>query len=206
MAVHSRLYNQHQPLSLTWSEQVQACCAIAREKLEVGDYDAGCAALQPWWILGQWPRQSGLDSLASAELLLVAGTLSGWVASSKHTTGGRKPAEALLNGSIAIFEQLGEKVRAAEGRIELACCYYHQGVFDLARSTLHAALKDLPPDNEDLRSVALIRLAVVERLAGHLHDALALLDEVGPLLMGRKIGRRGDFILSPLILLRLRDC
>ena len=195
MAVHSRLYNQHQPLSLTWSEQVQACCAIAREKLEVGDYDAGCAALQPWWILGQWPRQSGLDSLASAELLLVAGTLSGWVASSKHTTGGRKPAEALLNGSIAIFEQLGEKVRAAEGRIELACCYYHQGVFDLARSTLHAALKDLPPDNEDLRSVALIRLAVVERLAGRLHDALALLDEVGPLLNGAEDWPMGRFYL-----------
>jgi len=196
MAVQPRLYNQLQPLSLTSSEQVQACCAIAREKLEVGDYDAGCAALQPWWILGQWPRQSGLDSFASAELLLVAGTLSGWVASSKHTTGGRKPAEALLNGSIAIFEQLGEQIRAAEGRIELACCYYHQGVFDLARSTLHAALKDLPAGNEDLRSVALIRLAVVERLAGRLHDALALLDEVGPLLNGAEDWPKGRFYLE----------
>ena len=34
---------------LTFSEQVQACCTIAREKLEAGDYDAGCAALRPWW-------------------------------------------------------------------------------------------------------------------------------------------------------------
>src|SRR5688500_5049346 len=92
-------------LRLTRSEQVLACCAIAREKLEAGDYDAGCAALEPWWSLGQWPCQSGLSDSAAAELLLTAGTLSGWVASSQRIPGGRKPAEALLNGSIALFEQ-----------------------------------------------------------------------------------------------------
>jgi signal transduction histidine kinase/ActR/RegA family two-component response regulator len=123
-----------------------------------------------------------LDNAASAELLLIAGTLSGWVASSKQTIGGRKPAEALLNGSIALFEQLGNKAKAAEGRIELACCYYHQGVFDLARWTLQIALKDVPAHHKELRSVALLRMAVVDRLAGRLHDALALLDEANPLL------------------------
>ena len=184
MSVKTTLLKPLNAPSLTESEQVQACCAIARDKLEAGDYEAGCAALQPWWTLGEWPRQIGLNNSASAELLLVAGTLSGWVASSNHIPGGRKPAEALLNGSIAIFEQLGERVRAAEGRIELACCYYHQGVFDLARATLHSALKDLPDSNRELRSVGLLRLAVVERLAGRLHDALALLDEATPLLQG----------------------
>src|SRR6476619_2603399 len=85
---------------LTESEQVRACCVIAREKLETGEYEAGCAALGPWWTLGEWPRQSGLDGLASGELLLVAGTLGAWVASSSQTIG-RKPSEALLNGSVA---------------------------------------------------------------------------------------------------------
>jgi hypothetical protein len=122
------------------SEQVLARCDVAREKLELGDYDAGCTVLQPWWTLGEWPRLLGLSTPASAELLFVAGTLSGWVASSKRIPGGRKPAEALLSGSIAIFEQLHERTRAAEGRIELACCYYHQGAFDLARTTLQCAL------------------------------------------------------------------
>src|SRR5947209_20002816 len=59
---------------LTFSEQVQACCTIAREKLEAGDYDAGCAALRPWWKIGEWPRQQGLSQRAAAELLLTAGT------------------------------------------------------------------------------------------------------------------------------------
>jgi len=182
--------------SLNPSEQVLACCSLAREKLEVGDYDAGCAALKPWWRLGAWPQQSGLNGLASAELLLVAGTLSGWVASSKRIPGGRKPAEALLNGSIAIFEQLEEKVRAAEGRIELACCYYHQGAFDLARTTLHCALTDLTVEQTELWSVCLIRLAVVERLAGRSHDAVAILNEAAPLIVNSGDWPKGRFHLE----------
>jgi len=157
--------------SLSASEQVLAACTAAREKLEIGDYDGGCTGLQLWWRLGEWPRLSGLSTLASAELLFMAGTLSGWVASSQQIPGGRKSAEALLSGSIAIFEQLNERTRASEGRIELACCYYHQGAFDLARTTLHWALTDLATRDDELRGVALIRLAVVERLAGRLRGA-----------------------------------
>ena len=36
---------------LTPSDLVLERCALAREKLELGDYDAGCAALQPWWTI-----------------------------------------------------------------------------------------------------------------------------------------------------------
>ncbi|HKG47698.1 MAG TPA: ATP-binding protein [Pyrinomonadaceae bacterium] len=162
----------------------------------MGDYDEGCTALRPWWILGEWPRLSGLSTLASAELLLVAGTLSGWVASSKQIPGGRKPAEALLSGSIAIFEQLHEPTRAAEGRIELACCYYHQGAFDLARTTLQSALTVLATKDRELRGVGLIRLAVVERLAGRVRDALALLDQAAPLVEESSDWPKGRFHLE----------
>jgi len=182
--------------SLTASEQVLGSCAIAREKLEIGDYEAGCTRLQRWWRLGEWPRLLGLTTLASAELLFVAGTLSGWVASSKQVPGGRKSAEALLSGSIAIFEQLDERTRAAEGRIELACCYYHQGAFDLARTTLHCALTELAATDGELRGVALIRLAVVERLAGRLRDALALLDQAASLVTDFSDWPKGRFHLE----------
>ena len=178
------------------SEQVLASCAIARERLEAGDYDGGCLALRPWWTLGEWPQQIGLSNSAAAELLLVAGTLSGWVASSKQILGGRKPAEALLSGAIAIFQQLGEKVRVAEGRIELACCYYYQGSFDLARATLQIALAALTDNERELRSVGLIRLAIVERLAGNMHGALGLLDEAAPLLATSTDWPKGRFHLE----------
>ncbi|HET8670331.1 MAG TPA: tetratricopeptide repeat protein, partial [Candidatus Saccharimonadales bacterium] len=181
---------------LSPSEQVLASCATARAELETGDYDAGCLALRPWWTLGEWPEQSGLSNSAAAELLLIAGTLSGWVASSKQTLGGRKPAEALLSGAIAIFQQLGENIRVAEGRIELACCYYHQGSFDLARETLQRALATLTVHERELRSVGLIRLAIVERLAGSMHDALGLLDEAAPLLARSTDWPKGRFHLE----------
>src|SRR6185369_17797357 len=182
MAVNRLLAESNYVPPLSQSEEVLACCEIARQKLETGEYNAGCAALEEWWRLGEWPRHRGLTDTATAELLLVAGTLSGWVASSQQIPGGRKPAEALLSGAIAVFEQLGETKRAAEGRIELACSYYHQGALDLARATLHYALQCLSEDEHELRSVGLIRLAVVERLAGRLHDALLQLEEATPLL------------------------
>src|SRR6266850_1876212 len=196
MPVETEFLKHIHPLPFTLSEQVQASCTIAREQLQAGDYDAGCAALQPWWTIGEWPRQADLSDCASAELLLVAGTLSGWVSSTRQIAGGRKPAEGLLNGAIAIFEQLRDKVRAAECRIELACCYYHQGAFDLARTTLYIALKDLSNENRELKSIALIRLAVVERLAGRLHDALALLDEASTLVEESSSWPKGRFHLE----------
>lgn len=182
--------------AMSESEHALACCAVAREKLQTGDYEAGCAALGDWWDLGGWPRHFDLTHSAGAELLLVAGTLSGWVASTKTVCGGRKPAEALLNASIAISEQIGEVVRAAEGRIELACCYYHQGVFDLARIILQRALKDLPDDERELKGIALIRLAVVERLSGSLHEALALLTQATMLIEGSDAWPKGRFHLE----------
>lgn len=176
MAVDTQLLkNIHS--SLTISEQVQACCTIARQQLEIGDYDGGCAALRRWWKLEEWPRHRGLSNEAAAQLLLTAGILSGWIASTRQVQGDQKGAEALLNGAIALFEQLEERTRAAEARIELAGCYYRGGLFDLARATLRSTLQSLPEDERELRAVGLIRLGSVERHASRLHDALNLLNE-----------------------------
>ncbi|MEP6817922.1 MAG: ATP-binding protein [bacterium] len=162
----------------TLSEQVLQCCNTAREKLEVGDYDAGCAALHPWWTVGEWPKQTGLSQVAAAELLLSAGTLNGWVASTRQTAGGQKSAERLLSGAIALFDHSGATIRSAEGRVELGFCYYRQGLFDLARKTLRSSLNDLTAEEIELKAIAAIRLASVERHASRLHDALSLLNEL----------------------------
>ena len=71
-----RLARQSTRDALTETERVLACCTIAREKLEIGDYDGGCAVLAPWWQVGGWPNQTGMDQLAAGELLLVAGSLT----------------------------------------------------------------------------------------------------------------------------------
>ena len=178
------------------SELVLERCKSAREKLELGDYDAGCAALQPWWTIGEWPKQAGLTQFAAAELLLTAGALSGWVASTRHLEVGQNCAERLLSGAVALFDHLGEKARAGEGRIELGYCYYRQGLFDLARATLRSSLNDLNDQDVDLKGTALVRLATVERHACRLHDALGLLNEAGSLIESLRPCTKGQFHLE----------
>ncbi|HZE68741.1 MAG TPA: ATP-binding protein [Pyrinomonadaceae bacterium] len=178
---------------LTLSERVQACCTVAREQLELGDFDGGCAALKKWWTIGDWPKVDGLNRIAAAELLLTAGTLSGWVASTRQVQGGQKAAERLLSAAIAFFEYEAAKTRAAEGHIELAYCYFRQGLFDLARITLRQSLDTLNDGDSELRGLALIRLAIVDRHAGRLHDSLDLLAEATPIIDGCGILTRARF-------------
>jgi TolB-like protein len=171
---------RHTPaLNLTPDEEVQVFCTIAREQIEVGNYEAGCLVLQRWWTLGEWPKLEGLSPHSAADLLFTVGSLADCVASTGRLGRGHKHSEALLNGSLALCEQLGFKFRAAEVRIELGCCYYRQGSFELARATLRFALQTLSADHRDLRSLGLLRLAVVERHAGRLHDSLDRLNETG---------------------------
>src|SRR4030095_15453049 len=85
---------------LNASEEVMACCTIAREQLEEGDYDAGCVGLRKWWTIGGWPRHERLEDRAAAELLLTVGVLGGYVESTGHAYGGQKAAEGYLNGAI----------------------------------------------------------------------------------------------------------
>lgn len=168
-------------LELTSSEQVQVYCAVVREQIDVGNYDAGCRLLRPWWSFGKWPNVEGLNQQSSADLLFTTGELAGFVASSTQLQRGQRHGEELLHGSVALFEQLGLKSRAAEARIELALCYQRQGLLDIARSTLIRVLGDLSDENCDLNSLALMRFGSLERQAGRLKDALARIMQATPL-------------------------
>lgn len=170
--------------SLTSADEVQVFCVIAREQIDAGNYDAACAVLERWWTMGEWPKIDGLNSRVSADLLLTVGTLAGFVASARQVPRGQKHAEELLNGAIGLFEQLGSRTLSAEARIELALCYQREGMLDLARTTLQAALEALSNEECEIRRFALLRLANVEWQAGRLHVSLERLketDELGEL-------------------------
>lgn len=178
--------------TLSPSEEVQVFCAVAREQIEIGNYDAGCVILSNWWTPGEWPNLNGLSSYGAADLLFTTGSLAGSLSSTGTIQTGQKHAEDLLSGSVGIFEHLGAKRRAAEGRIELALSYYRQGMFSLSRHSLLKILDELNPEDSELRSLALIRLGVVERHAGQISDSLTRFSEAsqyiqqgGPLVAGR---------------------
>jgi len=178
--------------TLSPNEDSQILCTVAREQIEVGNYDAGCLMLKRYWIPGEWPKLDGLTSHSAADLLFTAGSLAGCLSSTGRIQKGQKHAEALLSGSIGIFEHLGAKRATAEAKIELALSYYRQGLFDLSSKMLLKVIQELHTVDNDLRCLALIRLGVVERHAGHVADSLSrlsaantVIDQSGPLITGR---------------------
>jgi DNA-binding winged helix-turn-helix (wHTH) protein len=182
-----------QSASLTPDEEVQILCVIAREQIEAGNYDAACAVLTRWWTMGQWPKLDGLNSRVSADLLLTVGTLAGFVASARQVPRGQKHAEALINGAIGLFEQLGSRTLSAEGRIELALCYEREGIFDLARATFPPALEALLSGDGEIRRSALLRLAKVECQAGRLQVALERVHEADEIVVAPGPLHRGHY-------------
>jgi hypothetical protein len=189
---HARLEDQIRFASPTPAEEVQVFCTIAREQIEAGNYEGGCQVLKHWWTVGEWPRLEGLSYHAAGDLLFTAGSLTGWVAGAKQIPFGQRHAEALLNGSIGIFEHLGLRTRAAEGKIELGYCYYREGIFDLARATLLNTLSVLTDNDIELKSVCLIRLAITERQAGRHEKSVSYLREASQCvaLIGPRVSAR----------------
>jgi tetratricopeptide (TPR) repeat protein len=168
--------------TLSSNEESQILCTVVREQIEVGNYDAGRLLLRRYWTPGDWPKLNHLTSHSAADLLFTTGSLAGCLSSAGRIQKGQKHAEALLCGAIGMFEHLGAKRAAAEAKIELALSYYRQGMFDLASGTLLKVIQELQFDDSDLRSLALVRLAVVERHAGHVSDSLARLSDAGPII------------------------
>ena len=174
-------------IDLTITERVQVFCAIGRDQIDVGNCEAACRILSPWWLFGSWPVLDGLNQQCCADLLFTTGKIASFIANTQQLPRGQRHAQELLNGSIALFEQLGFRRSAAEGRIELAHCYYREGLFDIGRSTLVRVLDDLSKEDVELRSLSLTRLASLERDAGRLKDALnrlmeaaTMVEEAGP--------------------------
>ncbi|MEO6392068.1 MAG: ATP-binding protein [Pyrinomonadaceae bacterium] len=162
---------------------VYEACALARRREEVSDYEGASQYLLAWWNPAESPQLGGLDQRSAAELLLRAGTLQGWLGSVRKTASWQRIAESLLTQSMALFQVLGEHEKAAEAKIELGYCYYREGVFPLAKDTYLDALKTLEDtDDEELQITAMIRLAIVERHAGRLKDALQVLQHVAGIL------------------------
>lgn len=164
------------------SEQAVLRCALARELEDAGNFEAAQDALgELWERLGEQPKLDGLNKTASAEVLLRAGTLTGWIGSARQLSGAQEAAKDLISRSLFIFDSLKENAKASEAQIELAWCYWREGAFDEARVTFKEAVQRLSEADSELKAIAYIRHAEVERSATRLNDALQILNEIAPL-------------------------
>jgi CheY-like chemotaxis protein len=179
MTLAETLLRQLDEPTLSGDERARLRCRVAEDFERRGQYESALDALGELWRgVGERPVLEGLSELTAAEVLLRAGTLSGWFGSARQLEGALDAAKDLISESIARFQSLGETTRAAAAQSELGFCYKRAGAYDEARVTYHDALKRLSEGVEkELRAEILKRLAVVELHSGRYNDALRILTE-----------------------------
>lgn len=114
-------------------------------------------------------------------MLLRVGALTGWVGSTKQIEGAQGMAKDLISESIVGFEASSNANKKAEAQIELAVCYWREGSYDEAHILLEEVRSRLDDEDKDLKAVAFLRSAMVEKVSNRLSDALRLHFEAAPL-------------------------
>jgi CheY-like chemotaxis protein len=179
MTLAETLLQQLENRALSRDERAQLQCQIAADFEHRGQYESAREVLAELWQgVGQRPVIKGLSELAAAEVLLRAGTLSGWFASAQQDKEKQETAKDLISESITRFEALGETIRAAAARSELGFCYWREGRYDDARVIYANALNTLTSkDDPEIRGTILIRLVLVESCSGRYIEALRILTD-----------------------------
>src|SRR5215210_7318980 len=115
MHLHTSLLRQLDDPSLSRNERVELRCRLAKELEEAGNYEAARNALgELWQRIGERPKIEGLDQRTAAEVLLRAGSLTGWIGSAQQIEGAQELAKDLISESITVFESLHEIEKIAE--------------------------------------------------------------------------------------------
>jgi two-component system chemotaxis response regulator CheY len=167
--------------TLTRNKQAQMRCQLAKRLEESGNYEGAREALsEVWQHISERPMLDGLDQTTAAEVLLRAGVLTGWIGSVNQIEGAQETAKNLIHESMRLFESLCIAEKVAETQTDLAYCYWREGAFDEARVMLREAFSNLGNTDSEVKAVALLRSAIVERSAKRFNDALRIHIEATP--------------------------
>jgi tetratricopeptide (TPR) repeat protein len=179
MELHTTVYKNSTEISVT--ENIIPLCELAKNLEEAGQFESACEMLQPFWPGPlHRPDTLGLANDAKAELLLRAGTLTGWLGSAKQLPGAQEIAKDLISESGSIFETVGNSEKVAESRVDLAICYWREGALDEARVTLRLVLNDLAETHSEQKLRALLNSAIVEKVATREQEALRIYRDAAP--------------------------
>ncbi|HEX7721438.1 MAG TPA: helix-turn-helix domain-containing protein [Pyrinomonadaceae bacterium] len=167
---------------LSRNERAKLCCDAAKHLEKVGEHEAAAEALEEFWPdRNEAPIMDGLDDPTKGRVMLRVGAVIGFLGSAGQTPGSQERAKDLITRSVEVFEGLGDNVRTAEARGDLALCYWREGAFDEARINLADALSRLGEAQPDLRAVLLIRAGIIEENTRRLQSALNFYNEAQPL-------------------------
>lgn len=163
-------------------ENLLPLCELARGLEEAGEFELAQDTLRPFWAgVPSRPDTTGLDDEAKAELLLISGTLTGWLGSAKQVPDSQEIAKDLISESARIFESAGFTEKLAEARVNLAVCYWREGGLDEARVNLRLVLDALKESRSEQKLRALLTSAIVEAAATRNQTALLIYKDAAPL-------------------------
>ena len=162
---------------LTANDAALRRCKTALQLKDKGDYGGAQEVMLPLWgRVGERPETKGLHPSVAAELLLCTGVLTGWIGSKNGIEEAQELAKDLISESITYYQSLGDIMKVAAARAEIAYCYFREGGFDEARIMLTEALEKLTtPGNT--RARALLKLITVEWSASRYNVALGVLTD-----------------------------
>jgi DNA-binding NtrC family response regulator len=168
---------------------------LAKELAAAGNYETACTVLSEFWpCMGERPNMEGLTTEAGADLLLRAAALTGWSGSVKQLAGYQNLAKDLVTESERMFASVGDVPKVLEARIELALCYWREAAFDESRIILQDVIERCGSVSDELKILALLRRAEVERSTTHLTDALQFLKQATRLVEASdNQGLKGNF-------------
>ena len=179
MELHTTVFKN--PAENSVADDIIPLCELAKNLEEAGEFESACGILRPFWHgLLHRPETVALSDEVKAELLLRAGTLTGWLGSAKQVAGAQEFAKDLISESAALFEWLRKSEKIAEARIDLAICYWREGALDEARITLQLVLERLADVQSEQKLRALLNSAIVEKAATRDHEALRIYREAAP--------------------------
>lgn len=182
MTLAETLLGQLNNPKLSLDERALLRCRLAEELEHRGRHEEARNALgELWQGVGQRPVLEGLAGLTAAEVLLRAGTLSGWLGSASQVADVQAGAKDLISESIALFEKTGEQNKANAALSELALCYWREGGFDEARVLLEDVVSHVSDKDMVVKARALLRRVLVEFSTSRFHDALDILTEAAPI-------------------------
>src|SRR5690242_11293843 len=105
MDLQTSIYRETQNPDL---DTIVPLCELAKELEDAGEFELAEETLRPVWKgIPNRPNTSGLKVQEQAELLLRAGTLTGWLGSAKQLSGSQEVAKDLISESATIFETVG---------------------------------------------------------------------------------------------------
>ena len=179
MELHTTVFKD--PTENPVADDIIPLCELAKNLEEAGEFESACEMLRPFWQgLLHHPDTTGLADEAKAELLLRAGSLTGFLGSAKQVAGAQEAAKDLITESAAVFEALGKSEKIAEARVDLAICYWREGALDEARVTLRLVLESLGDIQSEQKLRALLNSAIVEKAATRDREALRIYREAAP--------------------------